>query len=328
MQPIVEYEPTKLVVQSNHLINGKFNFTTNELRIFLFLLLKIKKGDLEFKEIKIPCSFLHGGKAKVNYHHIKDASERLTKKNIGVELKEKDGKKKFKFIPLMAMCEYKEGSGYLVAKFNDYAKPYLLDLTEYFTAAQFKLFMNIKSFYSYRVYWLLKQYEDFGGKTFYVSELKEMLEVEDKYSRYYDFKRYVIKAAHKELTCTDMAFEFKEVKKGRVTEKVKFIITGRYQLPPASKKKKERVNPQQTIPFDVQHQPVSDKNIRMLIFMGFKKPEAEQIVHIIEDKDKLKRTLYKFETDCKDLSELNDPAKRQEFLDIFQLIAKTKEQNQ
>lgn len=58
----------------------------------------------------------------------------------------------------------------------------------------------------------------------------------------------------------------------------------------------------------------------MLIYMGFKKPEAEQIVNIIEDKDKLKRTLYKFETDCKDLSELNNPAKRQEFLDIFQLV--------
>jgi plasmid replication initiation protein len=323
MQTIIEYEPTTLVVQSNYLVNGRFNFTTNMLRIFLFLLLKIKKGDLEFKEVKVPCRILQASSKKVKYDHIKEAANRLTKENIGVVAKEKDGKNKYKFIPLMAMCEYKEGEGYLVAKFNDYAKPYLLDLTQYFTSAQFKLFMNIKSFYSYRVYWLLKQYEDFGGKTFTVTELKEMLQVESKYSRYYDFKRFVINQAHKELKYTDMAFEFTEQKRGRSIEKLKFKITGHYSLAGNQKKRKHKDTPQRAIDFDAQPQEYIDKNIRVLILMGFKKPEAAQIVNIVEDKRKLTKVLYRYEITCNNTSELNSDKIRKEFLDLFDLVPNT-----
>jgi plasmid replication initiation protein len=220
----------------------------------------------------------------------------------------------------MALCEYKEGEGFLVAKFNDYAKPYLLDLTQYFTAAQFKLFMNIKSFYSYRVYWLLKQYEDFGVKTITVSELKEMLKVEDKYIRYYDFKRNVINQAYKELKKTDMAFEFTEIKSGRSVEKIKFKITGEYSLVANRKKAASKTPAQKSFDFDAQAQGVVDKHTRILLSMGFKKTEAEQIYGVIEDKQKLKKVLYRYEINCSDLSELNSDKIRQEFLDIFELV--------
>ncbi len=221
----------------------------------------------------------------------------------------------------MAICSYKEGSGYITAQFNARMKEHLLDLSEYFTAAQYKLFMQITSFYSYRIYWLLKQYEDFRGRTFDLDELKEKLSVEKKYKRYGDFKRRILLPAQKDLKKSDMSFSFLEIKIGRKVEKIKLIITGHQmdQLPLPNKNKKN--NYQQEIAFNDPVNEINDKNIRTLISMGFKKAESEQIVNIIEDKKKLKKVLYKFETDCPSLEELNKPEYRQQFLDIFQLEA-------
>lgn len=324
MQAIVEYQPIdKLIVQSNELINGKYDFSRDELRIFLYLLLRIRKGDTEFEEVRVPCHILHNGKARVHYHDIKKAADTLTSQKIGVESKDRKGKRKFEFIPLMAICSYKEGSGYITAQFNSRMKDHLLGLSQYFTAAQYKLFMHITSFYSYRIYWLLKQYEDFKQRTFELNELKEKLDIENKYKLYGDFKRRILNPAKKDLQESDMAFNFQEIKVGRKVEKIKFIITGyRFNSPPERKPKKISKS-QPELDFDHLPQDVVDRNTWILTCMGFKTAEAEQIVDIIEDKKKLKKVLYKYETDCFDLKELNSKDVRQEFLDIFQLYPKT-----
>lgn len=325
MNPIVQYQPIdKLIVQSNELVNGKFNFSRDELRIFLYLLLKIKKGDKEFEEVKVPCHLLHQGKVGVHYDEIHKAADKLTSQKIGVESKDRKGKRKFEFIPLMAICSYKEGAGYITAQFNSKMEAHLLDLSEYFTAAQYKLFMEITSFYSYRIYWLLKQYEDFKVRTFEIDELKAKLDVEKKYMRYADFKRRILNPAKLDLKKSDMSFTFQEIKSGRKVEKIKFSIVGKQWGKLPEERPKKLISAQPEIDFNTPSQDVIDKNIKILVCMGFKRPEAEQIFNIIEDKQTLKKVLYKYETDCSSLQELNNEKTRQEFLDLFQLEATSK----
>lgn len=256
----------KVVVQHNRLINGRVHFSTNELRIFLYMLLKIKKQDMVFRDIQIPCAILHGQTQKVNYDQIKAAANSLTSKSYEVEKVSKTGKRNFESYPLMAYCKYNEGEGMVLARFNEHIKPYLLNLSENFTTAQFKQFMNITSFSSWQIYWLLKQYEDFGVRTFELEELKFLLGVDDKYNRFNDFKRKVLLVCQEDLDKTDMTFDFEVIRKSKRVDKIKFrIIKNKPQLtvPHERRRKALSDSSQATIDFNTKSATV-DKNLEIV----------------------------------------------------------------
>ncbi len=224
---IVRYDnEDKLVVQHKGLINGRFDFTTlNELRIFIYMLLQINKDDKSFRMVKIPCAHLHGKKKRVHYDDIKAATKTLVKKTIEVESRDKNGKRVYEAIPLMAISRYTDGEGYLYAKFNDEATPYLLGLKENFAASKYRFWASIKSVYSYRVYWLLKQYDDWGKFSVEVEHFRQMLVLENKYEKYPDLRKRVIIPIQKDLKNTDMAFTYDEDKEGsRSVKKLTFYF--------------------------------------------------------------------------------------------------------
>jgi len=297
---IIKYEPSdKLVVQHNSLINGKYMLTTNELRIFLFMLLRIKKNDHKFEEVKIPCQLLQGASVKVHYDEIREAASKLADKSFEIETTTSSGKRKWEKYPLMASCRYEDGEGYIRAKFNEETKPLLLNITENFTTAQFKMFMNIKSYYGYRLYWFLKQYEDFGSRIFFVDELKTMLGLDKKYQRYNDFKRFVIDAARADLKKTDMPFSYEEVRKGRKVIKLKFsIIKGRKlaedpsPAPKVSAQKSK--NGQTSLDFAEDTPPQPDKRLVLLCKLGFDQEQARQIMEK-SGRVHFNRTMYLYE---------------------------------
>ncbi len=229
---IVRYDnEDKLVVQHKGLINGRFDFTTlNELRIFIYMLLQINKDDKSFRMVKIPCAHLHGKKKRVHYDDIKAATKTLVKKTIEVESRDKNGKRVYEAIPLMAISRYTDGEGYLYAKFNDEAAPYLLGLKENFAASKYRFWASIKSVYSYRVYWLLKQYDDWGKFSVEVEHFRQMLVLEKKYEKYPDLRKRVIIPIQKDLKHTDMAFTYEEDKAGsRSVKKLTFYFNNKQE---------------------------------------------------------------------------------------------------
>ena len=296
---LIDYPATqKLVAQHNKLINGYYQFDIHELRIFVYLMLNIKKGDNEFRDVIILAKDLQLQNDKVHYEQIKKACNSLTKKTIEVEEVNAKGKKTFKAIPLMSFCMYNEGDGSLTAKFNDHAQPYLLNLKENFTSAQLKNFKYITSYYSYRMYWLLKQYGDFGHREINLDELKKLLGLESKYNSYYDLKKRVILPVQKELADMDMAFTFKEKKKGRKVSSIVFTYSSR---------KKKDITPQAEVPVHTDHpsqiplkfatSPIPADNFdRFLYQHRFSENEVEAIKARV-DKTTYKRIIYHFQTD-------------------------------
>ncbi|GAB2590487.1 hypothetical protein GCM10027190_43930 [Spirosoma areae] len=125
----------------------------------------------------------------------------------------------------MATCRYKEGSGYLIAQFNNFVKPYLLELQGNFTVAEIQTLLGFRSFYSYRLYWLLKS-SAFHHDTIKLdlAALKKTLNLEQRYQNFADFKRFVLDIAKHELSITDMAFEYKQLKEGRAVSSILFYL--------------------------------------------------------------------------------------------------------
>jgi plasmid replication initiation protein len=230
---------TKKAVQHNHLVNARFDLSTYEMRLFIAMLSHVNKNDQEFKECNIHITdFLDHSTGGKTYQMIKDACLNLSKKVIQIEsiVENTKGKatRKFVMLPLMAMAVYQEGEATITAQFNAKLKPYLLNLAGNFTQAEIQQLIKLKSFNSYRLYWLLKQYHTFGERYIEVKELREMLNLQDKYERFQDFKMKVIHPAMKELSNTDMAFTYEQVKKGKTVEGIKFFFTSSSKVLPAA----------------------------------------------------------------------------------------------
>ena len=199
----------RVVAQHNDLIKAQYDMSLLEMRLFVAMLARINRGDSEFSTCRIPVSELYpddrvGGKT---YSQVKKAVVRLVGRTITVESKDERGIREVVSNPLMATCRYKEGTGYVVAQFNNFVKPYLLELKGDFTVAQELTLIGFRSFYSFRVYWLLKLsafYKD--NIKLDLPLIKQMLNLTDRYSNFADFKRFVLDIAQQEMASTDMAF--------------------------------------------------------------------------------------------------------------------------
>ncbi|WP_460913083.1 replication initiation protein [Spirosoma areae] len=216
-----------MVAQHNDLIRARYDMSLLESRLFVCLLGRIDRKDKDFVLCRIPVSELYpdekvGGKA---YSQVREAVIRLASRVIHVETRDEQGRREIVSNPLMATCRYKEGSGYLIAQFNNFVKPYLLELQGNFTVAEIQTLLGFRSFYSYRLYWLLKS-SAFHHDTIKLdlAALKKTLNLEQRYQNFADFKRFVLDIAKHELSITDMAFEYKQLKEGRAVSSILFYL--------------------------------------------------------------------------------------------------------
>ncbi len=213
---------SSLIVQSNKLINGRYDMTLLEKRIFLKMVSMINPGDTEFKPLLIDArELIHDLdlKGESLYSEFKKATKKLMQHVC--EIKEPDGLLQ---ISLASSVKYYEGQGFVEISFDQKLKPYLLELQNNFTVFGLGEALSLKSLYSLRMYELLKQFIYTGIKIATIEDLKRCLNIVNQYNNYADFKRYVIISAQKELKDTDMAFEFTEIKIGKKVDRLQFIF--------------------------------------------------------------------------------------------------------
>ena len=223
----------KIVAQHNALVNARFSFVPLQMRLFLALLSRISLDDTEFKEHVIPVSELlferHGGSA---YQQIDEMCDDITSFKLYIEILEDGTRKrrrrpKYDYIPLMAKAGYDGDLGGIVAAFNPLIMPYLLQLRESgnFTLADLDELRKLKSPSSVRIYWLLKEYSDFGQRTVTPEQLRFMLDIaENEYPRFSNFKARVLDRAQVELARTDMPFTYELERQNQLVQRIKFLF--------------------------------------------------------------------------------------------------------
>ena len=210
-----------LVVKSNILNQITFYNSTIQLKMFSKIILEIRKNkNQEFYQFYISDLIKEFDFSKKHYGELKN----ICKKMGGmIDVPQKTG---FCLEALFYKIKTDE-KGYISFKVNPDLKPYILEQTKNFTSYFLENVASLKSTYSFRIYELLKQFQDKntfeGWYKIEVSTLREKLSISDKiYPAYADFKRKVLNVAQKELKAkTDLCFDFEEIKRIR---KVEFIV--------------------------------------------------------------------------------------------------------
>jgi len=226
---------TMRVIQSNFLIEARFNLTLPQLKLFLFMIKEININDRVFQTYRIFIKdFLEESKSK--HYDLYTKADNITDIFMTHILRSKKDDGSIGKVCLMSYCNYKDGRGYIEYRFDKDLIPHLLRLKEQFTSYDIANIINCRSTYSIRIYQILKEYEALGERTIAVKDLKEMLMVENEYKRFYDFKVNVIDKACRELKGkqknkikSDLYFEYELNKEGRATESITFIIKKRKQ---------------------------------------------------------------------------------------------------
>lgn len=215
---------TNLVVKNNQLNRYTFYKSPVQLKVFSKLIIEIRKNP-ENKTYRIPIKDLL---QEINFKEKGNTELKKIVRKMGqmIEIPKEKG---FKFSALFYDIET-EDSTYLDFEVNPTLKPYLLELSNSFTAYYLENVTRLKSYYSIRLYELLKQYQgkDLSGWwKITIEELREILKIEEKqYTRYNDFKRKVIIQAQNELKeKTDIKFTFEEHKVGRKIERLTFYLS-------------------------------------------------------------------------------------------------------
>ncbi len=263
-------QPT-LVVKGNDFINARHQLTVAEMRIVLTMITQVGRNDEDFKPYRIYIKdFVEaiGTSHKGEYERAREITLNLMKRVM--EIPKQKG---YLQVSFLSSAEYVTGTGYVELSFDPKLKPYLLQLKERFTQYDIRNVLALQSFYSIRIYELLKQYVKLGERLMDVDELRELLKLPDSYKHYASFKRRIILQAQKDLSRhTDLSFDFEEIKTGRKIARIRFVI--RSNRVAIDNPRLQRTPPGRAEP----PLPVTPLSRRLVEEFGFKERQAAEVL--------------------------------------------------
>ena len=227
---IKDNERFEMVVKSNDLIQkSRFSLTTNQQKIILYLISKLKYKDTDFTECKVDikdfckvCGIdLSNGR---RYNELKNSIKQIADKSIWLE-KENGDETLVRWIEKPTIHK---NDGVITIRLDDDLKPYLLELKEKYTQYELIYTLKMKSKYSIRLYELLKsrQYDKLKEYTvkYSIDELKKLLDAEN-YKTFKDFRRRVLEKATEEINSySDIFIDCLCIKQGKTITDIEIHI--------------------------------------------------------------------------------------------------------
>ncbi|AHJ95489.1 hypothetical protein Hsw_PA0156 (plasmid) [Hymenobacter swuensis DY53] len=213
--------------QANALVRAPLKLTHVEARIFALALGCIHQDQTELPGISIPLSrVMTQKKGGSVYETIRDACKSLMSKVVSIEA-QTGNKKRFTAYSIISYIDLNEGSGFLTGNFAPEIKPFLLQLAEQYTHVEIETLLTLKSAHAHRLYWLLKSWDDVGLWEVDFETLRKQVLGDDNdvtYTLFYDFKRYVLEPALRELHSLGWVVSYQPVKEGKKVKSVRFTI--------------------------------------------------------------------------------------------------------
>lgn len=129
----------------------------------------------------------------------------------------------------------KEGRFYI--EFHEKLLPYIANLKARYTKYELVNIGAFTSTHTIRLYELCSQYKTIGEREIKLSDLKDWLQISNKYPRYNSFNEWVIRPAISEINeKSDLVVEVEQIKRGRTVHALNFVISHKKQVTEHPKK--------------------------------------------------------------------------------------------
>lgn len=217
-----------IIKKSNDLVRTQLSVENNALANKIFAALIRHVDEKSFPVVSFSASELIDEKAKGGgeYRKLKKAAEVLMKARLDSVIVDETGKETgFRMVNVFSSCIYDKGL--IAAEFNAKLKPHLLGLKNYFTELNYFDLIELSSFYSQRIYELLKSWEKPNGLVpISLDALYDLISYpKDLRNNFASVRRYALEQAEKEINKkTELRFRWEPIKNGRKVIAVRFII--------------------------------------------------------------------------------------------------------
>ena len=223
----VSAERKQLVVKSNEIIQkSRYHLGTQQQKLILYMISKIRPEDTEFKEYTFDlgnlCKILNIEVNSANYYRFRESIQKIADTSFWIKTDGKD-----KLYRLIDDVEIEPMTTTVKIKFDADLKPFLLQLKESFTMYQLEKVLCFDSKYSIRLYELFKSLDYKEELYISIDDLKKKLLIDDKYERFTTFKTKVLNKAIEEINkYTDLEIEYDLIRKNRIITHIHFKIFG------------------------------------------------------------------------------------------------------
>lgn len=205
----------QIVVQSNNLINGKYELTDIQQKIILLAISQIDSiNDKQF--YKYSCTVAELEKIlniKINHKQFRESCEDLFKKPIRIL-----NKRGWELYGWFQSIKYIDAESRFEFRMSDDLIPYLLQLKESFTKFELSQAIQFDGKYTTRFYQFAMQVKNQEKREvkFNLIELYELLQLPKSLRIFGDFKRKVLDPSIKEINKkTNIKAKFEPIKTGR-----------------------------------------------------------------------------------------------------------------
>ena len=222
------YNENHNTVMANDIVKGKQEMTLQEARLLRLLITQVAQEDKDLMTYTAKISELAEflGTHKNNlFRDIRKICDNLARRVVRVGTG--NPRNPWEVFPWLQYAGY-DGNGNLTIMLSNRIQPFVVGLSERFTQYKLANILAMNSFYSIRLYELLKC-EDYRRvddyPIFTVQGLREAFECENKYKLFGDFNRRTIEVAVREINeKTDLSISRVEyIKDGRAVVALKFV---------------------------------------------------------------------------------------------------------
>ncbi len=237
MQQLELIPLNNVIKKSNDFVRNKLKFSNVIAgRVLASFASLIKVDDDDFYQYYISANNVLlniGGK---DYKELKEACDVLLTAIIEKKLNSKGGFQKY---TLFSTIGYE--NGLIFASFHPDLKPFFLNLKSHFTQYNLSEFLILPSFYSQRLFEILKSWESCSEVIIPLHELHTMLNPPVSYKlNFKEFRRWVLEKAYKDINeKTSLCYEWEAIKTKNKVTAVNFIFSKGKKLQYANKKSKE-----------------------------------------------------------------------------------------
>lgn len=213
------------VNRSNTLVLASYSLTLNEKRLIEIAIAKISTEKDIPNIINITADEYQSSfpdiKPNESYKELRKATDNLYEQSITLLAPEQKARAQFRWVDAV---KYFDGEAKVELSFTQWVKPYLSQLKEGYTTYRLLDIGRLKSAHAIRLYELLMRYQDTGFRVDKLETLKELFGVADKYPRFADFNRWVIKPSVENIN-ESSNWHIKPItikKKGRKIDRIEF----------------------------------------------------------------------------------------------------------
>lgn len=216
-----------IVTKSNYLIEASYKLTLNEQRLILYAISQLDgrkpiPRDNDFVITAAEFSQTFNVPVKQAYETLEDAASRLYDRDIKTYDHSAKMRERFRWVDGV---RYWDGEAKVTLSFSRWIIPYLTLLHQQFTSYELKQISQLNTAYAIRFYELLVQFVKTGERYITLERLRQLLELQDQYPRFFDLKKRIIDPSMLEINnTTNLQVEWDVMKKGRTITGIMFIF--------------------------------------------------------------------------------------------------------